>query len=591
MKLLKWIVTAILIVFSHTYATQTMEDLIVETTRLKKPLNLMSSSVDIISKKDLERSGVAFVAEALERLPGIHAARTGGQGQVVSIYMRGAKPQHTLILVDGVRMNGQLDLNGYDLANLDVTNIKRIEVLKGPQSTLYGSDAMAGVINIITQEGPHDEKVYIDFQYGAFNTEKYRAGFSAGGEKLYYSINGTYFHQDGFSSTKAAPDKDGLLNKTFSANVGGSLNNNLKWTYNARKIDATGEYDNGLYIKEQTIQRLGFNQSVNDKISAAGGISYLDLKRNQYDTDYCSDTLSFDLNADLEIHDKLQLFVGIEGHEDKYSQTGYESYEGDLDNHATLAICSFNPFEGSALSLSARKDNHSRFGNASTYQGGFSFTTPIIETRVHGSYGTGFKAPASFNLSLTPSLEPEESKGWEIGIEQPLADRQIIFRGTVFKKDYENFIEYNWNSGDAYYENLTKATSDGFELSSSWEVTKELTWLSTYSYLNNKSDDGFSSRRPMHKVDNSLNYKYNKNLNLNAHASYVGDRVERNVVMDEYLLVNFSVNAKTSENITLYWHIENLLDESYETALDFSWPPIGYNIAGRSFYGGVKINF
>ena len=114
MKLLKWIVPAILIVFSHTYATQTMEDLIVETTRLKKPLNL-TSSVDIISKEDLERSGVAFVTEALERLPGIHAARTGGQGQVASIYIRGAKPQHTLILVDGVRMNGQLDLNGYDL--------------------------------------------------------------------------------------------------------------------------------------------------------------------------------------------------------------------------------------------------------------------------------------------------------------------------------------------------------------------------------------------------------------------------------------------------------------------------------------------
>ena len=91
MKLLKWIVPAILIVFSHTYATQTMEDLIVETTRLKKPLNLMSSSVDIISKEDLERSGVAFVTEALERLPGIHAARTGGQGQVASIYIRGAK--------------------------------------------------------------------------------------------------------------------------------------------------------------------------------------------------------------------------------------------------------------------------------------------------------------------------------------------------------------------------------------------------------------------------------------------------------------------------------------------------------------------
>ena len=154
------IVCAILAVAFYSEAIELMDELVVQSTRIETPLDLMSSSVDVITAEELQASGVSYVADALLLQPGISGSRSGGAGQATQLYLRGAKPQHTLILVDGVRMNGQLDLNGYDLANLDLNSVERIEILKGPQSTLYGSDAMAGVINIITTKSADTSSIH-----------------------------------------------------------------------------------------------------------------------------------------------------------------------------------------------------------------------------------------------------------------------------------------------------------------------------------------------------------------------------------------------------------------------------------------------
>ena len=131
MKSILWIALAILATNSCIYAIEVMDELVVQSTRIETPLDLMSSSVEVITAEELQASGVSYVSDALLLQPGINGSRSGGAGQATQIYLRGAKPQHTLILVDGVRMNGQLDLNGYDLANLDLNSVERIEILKG----------------------------------------------------------------------------------------------------------------------------------------------------------------------------------------------------------------------------------------------------------------------------------------------------------------------------------------------------------------------------------------------------------------------------------------------------------------------------
>ena len=169
MKLLKWIAYAIFMVCPYTHAVENMEELIVQSSRLDIPISELTSSVDIITSADLQQSGVTTVADSLKRLPSISFSQNGGPGQATAIYLRGAKPQHTLIMIDGVRINGQLDLNGYDLANLDISGVERIEIIKGPQGTLYGSDAMAGVINIITRRQPDKQNGYINIETGNYD--------------------------------------------------------------------------------------------------------------------------------------------------------------------------------------------------------------------------------------------------------------------------------------------------------------------------------------------------------------------------------------------------------------------------------------
>ena len=242
MKSILWIAVAILATNLHIYAIEIMDELVVQSTRIETPLDLMSSSVEVITAEELQASGVSYVSDALLLQPGISGSRSGGAGQATQIYLRGAKPQHTLILVDGVRMNGQLDLNGYDLANLDLNSVERIEILKGPQSTLYGSDAMAGVINIITTKSETPRR-YIQREMGRYGTEYTTAGISGGTEKLAYTFSYSDYSNEGFSSLKNNEETDAIDNETFFARIDGAISEQTKGYASLRYIDAIGQYD------------------------------------------------------------------------------------------------------------------------------------------------------------------------------------------------------------------------------------------------------------------------------------------------------------------------------------------------------------
>ena len=293
MKSILWIAVAILATTQHIYAIEVMDELVVQSTRIETPLDLMSSSVEVITAEELQASGVSYVSDALLLQPGISGSRSGGAGQATQIYLRGAKPQHTLILVDGVRMNGQLDLNGYDLANLDLNSVERIEILKGPQSTLYGSDAMAGVINIITTKREIPRR-YIQQELGKYGTEYTTAGISGGTEKLAYTFSYSDYSNEGFSSLKNNEETDAIDNETFFARIDGALSEQTKGYVSLRYIDAIGQYDDAFgvyhnayyYDKEQLITRFAIEHTISDTLRTQVGISYFDLERTEHNTGY-----------------------------------------------------------------------------------------------------------------------------------------------------------------------------------------------------------------------------------------------------------------------------------------------------------------
>ena len=602
MKSILWIAVAILATNLHTYAIEIMDELVVQSTRIETPLDLMSSSVEVITAEELQASGVSYVSDALLLQPGISGSRSGGAGQATQIYLRGAKPQHTLILVDGVRMNGQLDLNGYDLANLDLNSVERIEILKGPQSTLYGSDAMAGVINIITTKSETPRR-YIQREMGRYGTEYTTAGISGSAEQLAYTFSYSDYSNEGFSSLKNNEETDAIDNETFFARIDAALSEQTKGYVSLRYIDAIGQYDNAFgvyhnkyyYDKEQLITRFAIEHTISDTLRTQVGISYLILERTEHNTgademfnpvdkpvhyDYLSDTFSYDWKLISQPNKKNTLLLGLEGHEDTYDSDGRT---GDLNNHAFLGIWQHQPKASTALSLSAREDHHSRFGNALTYQGGLSYTLARTDTRVYASYGTGFKAPSSFNLSYNSQLKPEESKGQEVGIEQPFFNHHANFSLSFFRKEFENLINYDFSTSN--YDNIDAANSEGIEAGLTLYPNDTLTIRLGYSYLDNDSlDSSFTLRRPTHKLDSTLSWLATDKLQLTALIGYVGRRQGVASEMESYVPIQLSARYQADDKLALFARVENLLDEEYELAN-------GYNTPRRGLYGGVRIDF
>lgn len=606
MKSIHWIALAIVATTTHTYAIETMDELIVQSTRIETPLSLMSSSVEIITEEQLKQSGVPFVSEALEQLSGIQVTRDGGAGQSTSIYLRGAKPQHTLVLIDGVRMNGQLDLNGYDLANLEVNNIEKIEVLKGPQSALYGSDAMAGVINIITKSERGPIKGSITTEIGSYESRRTVATAGGGTDVFYFSLAASIFDQKGFSASKNNTDRDGLLNKTFSANIGGKIKTGTEWKAVVRHLQANAEYDQfsptDAYEKEQLNSRVHFSQqALNDQLTFNASISYLALERFQASTQFDSETLSSDVNI-LAQHALANGLFGIDTSEDTYKVTGSEQIEGDLNNVGIYSILNIHPITPLNLTLSGRRDNHSRFGNKTTSQVAANYQLLDNSTILRGAYGTGFKAPNSYHLSYNNQLQPEESWGWEVGIDQPLLDT-LMLNITYFKKEYANFIDwrdvnqdtdysssagpgdtYYLNDKDDTYANYADANTKGMEVTINIYPADSIQVDLGYTRLNNSSSDSsFTRKRPKHKVNASLNYQANEKWNFSTYAAYLSRRQDT-TLLKAYTIVNVSARYAASEKLEFFGRVENATDTNYEVVSN-------YNTPGLSFYGGMRVQF
>ena len=198
-----------------------IEEIIIEATKIPTPLNLVNSSIEILTEQDLLDSGAQFLSDALISLPGVYGTQNGGAGGATVIYLRGGTPRYTLILIDGIRLNDSLDPNGYDLSNFDMSNIERVEILKGAQSSLYGADAMSGVINIITKKGSGAPSLDLNIEKGSYESNRIGINLSEGTESFYFNFGANLFENDGFSHTKSVLDDDSFLNKTLDINIGG----------------------------------------------------------------------------------------------------------------------------------------------------------------------------------------------------------------------------------------------------------------------------------------------------------------------------------------------------------------------------------
>jgi len=610
-------------------------EIVVTATRLETPAKEIASSVTVITRERLEQSKKATVIEALQEVLGVSIIQNGPPGAAASVFLRGANSEHTLILMDGVELNDPISPSrSFDLAHLTLDNIERIEILRGPQSTLYGSDALGGVVNIISKKGQGKPKFSLSSVAGSYGTIITSAGINGSTERMHYSLGTSYFRSDGFSSASANyegnEEKDGYRNLSLWGRLGFRLFDNLDVDLILRTLNTQIDIDNGggaqgddpnnvqdynaLFIKTQ-IRNLMLNNRWELKL----GLSLVDYDR-QYEnpTDeahlldsengfFKSKLFQIDWQNNLFLHETNTFTLGIdyqqEQGESEYNSDGIWGPFSSIFPSRRAHVTGFYLQDQIRLAnrffatLGLRLDDHSQFGSAVTYRLAPAFFIEATQTKFRATYGTAFKSPSLYQLYapgtfLGPignaELNPEKSIGWDIGVEQQLLGGKVLLGVTYFYNDYKDLINFDFLQG---YMNIGKAESKGTEILIQAHPFDDVSFNATYTRTEAKDKDTDVDllRRPKHKFSAILNYNFQKRANINLTFIRIGEQDDMDfstwpstrLTLTGYSLLNAAASFNLTSSFQIFCRLDNIFNKEYEMIK-------GYGTPGFSVYGGVN---
>ncbi|MDA8123663.1 MAG: TonB-dependent receptor [Deltaproteobacteria bacterium] len=611
-----------------------MEEMVVTATRMETTEAAVGSSSTVITASEIEKGQKRTLIDALQSVPGLDVVQTGGQGGSASIFIRGAASELTLVLVDGVEVNDPISSGrSFNPANFALDNIERIEVIRGPQSTLYGSDAMGGVINIITKKGKGKAAGFVSAEGGSFATFREKAGLSGGNDWGNFSLGLSRTDSGGISAAGEKygnRERDGYQNTSFSGRFGVTPTEQFSADLFLRYADAHADLDNyggaggddpnyvvdskELMTKLQGelslfeglwAQKLGLSLAQNDR-----------KYRNDPDAAHPSDSerssflgesYKLDWQHNLFLHETNTVTFGAEvkaeqGKSDYSSTSAWGPYTETFAKE-TARVTGYYLQDEIKLAdrffatAGIRIDEHSLFGTEATYRLTASYLIPQTQTRLKGTYGTGFKAPSLYQIYSqygSRNLEAAKSKGWDIGIEQPLLGKKVSFGLTHFGNDFENLIDFD--GVQSKYRNIAAARTQGVEAALSLQPLQELALRLSYTYTDTEDKTTGKSllRRPRHRLAFDANYRFQEKGNVNLGIVYVGKRDDNyfdnmtysttRVTLGGYTFVNLAASYDITKNVQLFSRIENLCNAEYEEVAGWGTPGIGA-------YGGVKLSF
>jgi vitamin B12 transporter len=609
-----------------------VEEIVVSATRIDTPSKEVGNSITVITQQQIEEQQQKTVLEVFRSVPALDVVQTGGPGRTTSVFMRGAKSEHTLVLIDGVEMNDPISTGrSYDFANLTTDNIERIEILRGPQSTLYGSDAVGGVINIITKKGKGKPSGYVSFEGGSYNTFKENAGISGGNDRVNYSLGVSRWDTDGIS---AAAEKDGNTEKDAYGNtsVSGRFGITPAKTFGLdliyRFIDSKADLDgsggtggddpNSTFDSKQHFFRaqsqfslfdnlwkskIGFSLSNHDR-------SYRDDVDDAHPADSSQSTYNgwaykIDWQNDFYLHEMNTLSFGLETEKDKgeseyYSQSAWGPYtsifsEKEARTTGFYVQDQIKVLDSWFTTIGVRVDDHSKFGTEPTWRIASAYVIEQSGTKFKMSFGTGFKAPSLYQLYSEygdVNLQPEKSTGWDAGIEQSLAGEKMTLGVSYFSNDFENMVDFN--SATYTYANVANAETRGVEAFVNAQATERLAFRASYTYTDTEDNaTGLDLlRRANHKFGFNANYRFLAGGNINFGLTHIGKRADTDyssypyarVQLDDYILANLAASYTFNKTFEIFGRIDNLFDRDYEEVR-------GYGTPGAAAYGGLKLLF
>ena len=602
----------------------TLQPVVITATRSATPLNEIASSITVITADDIAQQNKSDVASLLREVPGVTVANSGGFGQTTRVFMRGTNSNHVLVMMDGVRLNDPSDPgDAFDFSNLNTDNIEQIEVLRGAQSTLYGSEAIGGVINIITKTGKGKPSLTGFAEYGRYNSTREGVGSSGEIGRTSYSFTATDNHTNGISALDkqfGGTEKDGNGTYTFAGNVASKLTENFTAKINARYSRVNTDFDSpGSFIRPSDDplpenDSRQFNGRVAGELKLYGGqwvqelgVSTLNLNRSQI-TEYFDSSFNdlFGRQQEIGSRQTVDWIHHLKVAQDNMLTFGGEIYsdhfktlslaEQNNDNRAVFADDQFTIDKNFFMNVAAREDFNESYGAQFTWKLAPGYHITQTGTTLKMTYGTAFKAPSLSQLYDpsfgNPALNPEKSKGWDAGFEQALLKDKLVFGATAFRNDIQQLIG-NANTPPFAAINTGKARTEGVESTATFKPIKtwSLTASHTYTLSENRSGDSELLRRPRHMVNVGTTYNYSDAGDVGLNARYSGSRRDidfnipfGSVYVKSYTALDLSTNYKINPNLSLYGRVDNVLNKHYEEVF-------GYGEPGLTAFVGAKVGF
>ncbi|MBI4971933.1 MAG: TonB-dependent receptor [Candidatus Omnitrophica bacterium] len=591
-----------------------VDPLIVTATRSAQPMSHVGLPMTVITREQIEREGDMQVIDVLRNVPGVNVVRNGSRGRTTSVFIRGANGNHTLFMINGVEVSSPAT-GAYDPTNLNVEDVERIEIIRGPQSTLYGSEAIGGVINVITREGKPNTRPHVEgqFEYGTQRTFDENGAVSGGfGPVTYFGSFSRIDTGAGVASRRLEHDNYQDTNATGRFTVKLPMNSKIDTNYKFTR--GYTPIDDGSFLNDTN----AWTKTRDNLISSALTMNPFSwftqtVKMSEFDSRMVSvdppDNL-FDWDSVFKLDSKiytLDLQTNIRPFETNTITYGYEYQVQKADNRYFDQILRNNGFylqdeqaffNRLFLTGGARIENNFQFGKALNPKISASFLIHETGTKLKASYGTGFRAPALNELYFpfygNPALRPETSRTYDWGFEQQLPIWNAQLGMDMYHSSFKNLIQavpggvFGFQAG-----NTGKAFTDGIELSLSCEPIKDFMQLhGNYTFLHTEdkgTDGGPLIRRPKQSGGVDVNFHLFKKWNVNLEGLFVGNRQDKSFDFTRppretnfgYGILNAMLSYDISKYLQIYGRAENLTDTSYSEA-------IGYQGSGSLFFGGVK---
>lgn len=601
------------------------------------PQDQLGSAITVVTGKQLREQQIRNAADALRSLPGVYVNRNAGTpASLTQVRIRGAEGNHTLVLIDGIEANDTT--NGeFNFSDLSAEDIEQIEVIRGPQSGIYGSGAVGGVINIITRGGKGPLRASAYGEGGSFGTFNRGVRISGGTDKIWGSAAIERLEADGFNIAPVGSEKDGWDLTTYSIRAGAQIMPGLTLDLTLRSTDKHGDRDTQAPFPDpsgvQVDDPATFNEStwlgglkltwdtMGGALTNVVKATRNETKRSDFPnqgppsmTDSVGERTTYSYLPTYRFN--TPALWGA-----RHSVTGLVEYDRETFTSNSFSTDPGFPFpadgvehERSRTSFAAehfvefanrlsvtsnvRHDDNDTLGDFTTWRVASSLQLTEYRMRPHASVGTAVKFPTMFELfgsipgffTPNPNLVPEESFGWDAGVEFSVIANKFVIDVTYFEADLENKISGFFTPVNA----LGTSQRDGVEVAARWQVMRDLSLGAAYTYLTAYDPNGVEEiRRPRHTGRADVNYRFDGGRgNVNVSAVYNGDMTDTNfgpfpattVVLGDYWLVDVAASYKLMPGVEMYGRVNNLLDQDYQEVY-------GFETAGIAAFAGLRFTY